>query len=51
MRETANQWLLLGVGVLVIATLVFGTMYNTITSKTGEMNTEITGTNLPSTSN
>lgn len=51
MRETANQWLLLGVGVLVIATLVFGTMYNTITSKSKQMNTVITGTNLPSTSN
>lgn len=47
MRETVNQWLLLGVGVLIIATLVFGTMYNTITSKTEQMNTEINATNLP----
>jgi hypothetical protein len=46
MRETANQWLLLGVGVLVIATLVFGTMYATITSKSNQIRTTISGTNL-----
>lgn len=46
MRETANQWLLLGVGVLVIATLVFGTMYNTITSKSEQIGKTITSTNV-----
>lgn len=47
MRETLAEWFLLGITVLIIGALVFGTMYTTVNNKTTEMNTTITSTNLP----
>lgn len=47
MRLALKEWLLLGIGVLVIGTLVFGTMYNTIQTKSDEMDSTIKSTNLP----
>ncbi|WP_202078160.1 hypothetical protein [Caldalkalibacillus salinus] len=47
MRLAIKEWLLLGIGVLVISTLVFNTMYDTVTDKANEMDSTINSTNLP----
>lgn len=47
MRLALKEWLLLGIGVLVIGTLVFGTMYTTVENKTNDMESTIKSTNLP----
>lgn len=47
MKETAKEWLLLGVGVLIISVAIFGTMYTAVIDKGDAMNTTVTNTNLP----
>lgn len=47
MKIALKEWLMLGIGVLVISVFIFGTMYNAIQTKTTEMNQRIVSTNLP----
>ena len=47
MRITVSEWLMLGVGVLIIGVLIFGTMYTSVTNKSNQMNSTINETNLP----
>ncbi|HET7628049.1 MAG TPA: hypothetical protein VFK44_06620 [Bacillales bacterium] len=51
MKEAINNWLMVGIGVLIIGLLIFGTLYNSVKDKADDMNSEVTGTSLPETSN
>jgi hypothetical protein len=47
MKEAGKEWLLAGVGFLMIAVAIFGTMWGSVGDVNDRMNTQITGTNLP----
>jgi hypothetical protein len=47
MKEAINNWLMVGIGVLVIGFLIFNTLYDSVKEKSDQMNTEVTGTSLP----
>lgn len=47
MKEAINNWLMIGVGVLIIGVIIFGTLYDDVTSTSEDMHAEVTGTNLP----
>lgn len=47
MKEAINNWLMIGIGVLIIGLIIFGTLYSDVTNKSQQMHDEVTGTNLP----
>lgn len=44
MKEAINNWLMIGIGVLIIGALIFGTLYNDVQDTTTEMHDEVIGT-------
>lgn len=48
MKEAINNWLMIGVGVLIIGIIIFGTLYTDVTNTSNQMHDQVTNTNLPS---